>query len=121
MPDPKDGLSPFAHVVGRFATVSDGPSPRGAQKVSELAYLGRAEFVRFQFFHSFSRSGLRIERQLVVVPNFRYKEVVMFCRHAVTPLLVTVLACSIGCGGPGQSQVKKAEPPAKVENPVKET
>jgi membrane fusion protein, heavy metal efflux system len=45
----------------------------------------------------------------------------MLGRHAGTLVLVTVLACCVGCGGPQPAEVKKAEPPAKVGNPVKET
>ena len=45
----------------------------------------------------------------------------MLYRHAGTLVLVTVLACCVGCGGQQPAEVKKAEPPAKVWNPVKET
>ena len=45
----------------------------------------------------------------------------MLYRHAGTLVLVTVLACCVGCGGQQPAEVKKAEPPAKVGNPVKET
>jgi cobalt-zinc-cadmium efflux system membrane fusion protein len=45
----------------------------------------------------------------------------MLHRHAGTLVLVTVLTCCVGCGGQQPAEVKKAEPPAKVGNPVKET
>jgi membrane fusion protein, heavy metal efflux system len=45
----------------------------------------------------------------------------MLGRCAGTLVLVTVLACFVGCVGQQPAEVKKAELPAKVENPVKET
>ena len=45
----------------------------------------------------------------------------MFGRHSGSLVLVTVLACCVGCGHQQPAEAKKAEPPAKVENPIKET